>query len=308
MVEVLDRKVKSTDGVHTLYGKVYMPQAEPKGIFQIVHGMAEHIGRYESIMTQLAEDGWLVIGHNHIGHAYTSEKEEYGYFGPKNDYKVLVDDVNQFYNSVVQYYPGKKHFLMGHSMGSFIARLTASTYPETIDALIIMGTGGKNPASGAGLAVSSLISFFTGKKHVSKFIENMAFGAYNKRTENRTSLDWLTRDKDIVDRDLKDETTNYPFTVSGMHELVRMNRDCNLNSWYEGMDKEMPIYIISGTEDPVGDYGKGPKEVYEKLKQYGYQDVTLDLREGDRHEVLNELDKEQVSKDLIKWADSKVFI
>ena len=305
-IEVLERRVPSTDGIHQLYGKVYVPENEPKGIFQIVHGMSEHIGRYDLFMNQLAEDGWLVIGNNHVGHAYTSEKEEYGYFGPENGADLVVNDVNEFYKSVLQYYPGKKHILMGHSMGSFIARLVAAKFPETIDALIIMGTGGKNPVAGAGLAVSSTIGFFCGKKHVSPMISNMAFGKYNERTENRTAWDWCTRDNELLDQHLSEEIANFPFTVSGMHELIKMNRDCNLDSWYEKVNKDMPIYVISGTEDPVGDYGKGPKEVADKLKNAGCKDVILDLREGDRHEVLNELDREQVSADLIKWANSKI--
>ena len=303
-IEIIEKKVPSTDGRHMLYGKVYVPSTEPKGLFQIVHGMAEHIGRYDSFMKKLAEDGWLVFGSNHVGHAYTSEKDEYGYFGPGDGEKLVVDDVNEFYKSVSRYYPGKKHVLMGHSMGSFIARLTAEKYPESMDALIIMGTGGKNPACGAGLAVSSIIGFFKGKKHVSKLLIKMAFGKYNDRTENQTHMDWCTRDREILNRNISEEIANFPFTVSGMHELVKMNRDCNLEKWYNAMRKDMPIYIISGTEDPVGDYGKGPKEVYDKLKKAGCKDVTLDMREGDRHEVLNEFDREKVSEDLIKWADS----
>ena len=145
-------RVISSDNDHELFGIVYLPEDEPRGIFQIVHGMIEHIGRYDRFMTFLANEGYIACGHDHLGHGKTVKNEsEYGFIADKNGYQRLVDDVEIFGSAVREKY-GRTlpYYLMGHSMGSFIARLTAEQY-DSHDKLIIMGTGGPNPAAGPGL-------------------------------------------------------------------------------------------------------------------------------------------------------------
>lgn len=299
-------EVPSTDNIHTLKGIIFIPEGEIKGILHIVHGMCEYIERYTHIFSATAENGYICCGYDNLGHGKTARyDDELGFIAPRNGWKYLVNDVEAFEKAVKKMYPGKPLYLMGHSMGSFIARLAAESYPETAGKLIICGTGGpKQTASVFGLLLTDILGLIKGKKHRSGFINAVAFGSYNRRFEPLSKYEWITSDREIIAKYGQDKYCNFIFTVSAMHDLVKLNFLSNRRRWFVNIKKSLPVLIISGTDDPVGNYGKGVKAVYRKLKATGQKGVTLKLYEGCRHEIHNDTCKNEVISDILAFLNS----
>lgn len=301
-MEIVERRVLSSDGVHELIGKVYIPEGEPIGLFQVVHGMIEHIGRrgYDLFMREIAEKGFVVFGYDHLGHGKTAEADgSHGYIAKKDGWKLLIDDVAVFGNAMKKEFGAAlPYILMGHSMGSFIVRLTAQYHPGLCDKLIIMGTGGPNPAAGVGLALIGLLKLFKGDKGYSNLIDGIAFGSYNKRFADENDIkSWLTKDKETRSEYKTDPFCSFRFTLSAMGDLIRLNRNCNSKKWASSLRKDLPILLVSGCEDPVGDYGKGVTKVYEMLKNAG-ANADMKLYPDCRHEILNDTCRSDVMADI----------
>ena len=301
--EIKDFCVTSSDKIHTLNGKLYIPKGEIKGLFHLVHGMTEHIGRYNSFFEVLAEKGYLCLAYDHLGHGNTAlNDDELGFIAGKNGDDYLCRDVAVFSNEVRKLYPHIPYILMGHSMGSFIVRIAAQKYIKDLDKLIICGTAGSNPAAPMGLSLTKIIGCFKGEKHRSNFIQNMAFGSYNKRFEGNTPYEWLTKDESIKEKYAKDRFCTFTFTVSAMGDLMRLIMKCNSNKWYKGLDKKLPILLIAGEDDPVGNYGKGVKSVYDKLISTKHN-AKLKLYPDCRHEILNDSCKGEVTEDILAYLN-----
>lgn len=297
------RTVLSSDGVHILKGIVYEPQCDIRGIFHIVHGMTEYIKRYDPLMSLLAKAGFVCFGFDNLGHGGTAENDnELGFIAHKDGWKRLVEDVKIFADTVRMEYPDMPYILMGHSMGSFIARLNAEKYGDIIDKLIICGTGGPNPAAPLGLILTDAVKLFKGEKSISPFLENMVFGAYNNGFEGRTKFDWLTNDTEVIDKYLQDKYCTFHFTVSALHDLVKLNYMCNKKSWFKNIRCDLPILLVAGAEDPVGGHGKGVKAVYKKLLESGHKDVLLKLYKDCRHEIHNDICRNESAKDILTFA------
>ena len=303
-VEVKERAFPSTDGIHTLKGKMYIPEGQPKGIFHLVHGMTEHIGRYDAFLREIAEAGYVCVAYDNLGHGNTAvDDSELGYIAKKNGWKLLAADVNAVGNAVKNEYPGLPYYLMGHSMGSFIVRLTAAKYPDLPDKLIVMGTGGPNPASGVALGLINTIGFFCGKRHISPLIEKLAFGDYNKGFGDGTNGDWLSKNPEVRRIYNADKFCNYHFTVSAMHDLVKLNREVNLSKWFKRIGKsKLPILLVSGADDPVGEHSKGVKTVNQKLVKKG-ADVRMKLYDDNRHEILNDTARDEAIADILAFIE-----
>ena len=300
-IEIKKIKVKSNDGIHFLAGVVYIPEDNIKGIYHIVHGMTEHIGRYDRIMTALAENGYVCCGYDNLGHGYTANsKDELGFIAHDRGWEILAKDVASFSDAVRNEF-GKElpYYLMGHSMGSFIARLAAERFVKP-DKLIIMGTGGPNPMANPGLILIGLIKLFYGEKHISKLIDKIAFGSYNNRFNENDGSSWLTTDIEVRKKYWKDEFCSFKFTVSAMGDLIRLIKYSNSSSWFNNISPSMPILLVSGDEDPVGDYGKGILTVYERLIKLG-KDARYILYKGARHEILNDFCYDDVKNDILKF-------
>ena len=293
--------VMSTDGIHTLKGVAYIPQGEIRGVFHLVHGMREYIGRYEHFLPFFAENGFVCVGYDHLGHGRTANEGEHGFIAEKGGYKYLVDDVNQFAEHVKSEYPDVPYILMGHSMGSFIVRLAAAKYIGLADKLIICGTAGSNPAAAAGILLAKLIKAVKGARAYSPFIEKMAFGSYNKYFKEDSPYAWLTKSTEIMEKYADDKFCHYHFTVSALADLITLTHNCNLGTWYIDMPKNLPVLLVSGSEDPVGNYGRGVREVYDKLIKNGQKNVTLHLYENCRHEIHNDTCAEQSRNDILEF-------
>ena len=295
------KKVPSTDGKHELYGRVYLPQGEIKGLFHVVHGMTEHMERYESFMKEMAAEGYICFGYDHLGHGRTAnDRSELGYIAKKGGWKLLVDDVTAFGNAMrAEYGENLPYILMGHSMGSFIVRL-ASVMGRSPDKLIVMGTGGPNPLAGAGLFLVAILKRLGKAKEISALIHKLAFGAYNKRFKGDGSRGWLTSDAGIREKYANDPLCNFHFTVSAMGDLINLTKRSNSGKWFKQVKKDMPVLLVAGKDDPVGNYGKGVRVVFNKLKKQGSL-VEIRLYDG-RHEILNDTCKATVVADIKKFA------
>ncbi|MEE1239571.1 MAG: alpha/beta fold hydrolase [Acutalibacteraceae bacterium] len=300
--EIKSIEVQSTDNIHTLKGLIYIPDGEIRGIFHLVHGMCEYIGRYAHVFSALAKDGYVCCGYDNLGHGETARDEnELGFIAHRDGWKYLVKDVKAFEDAVRKIYPDIPLYLMGHSMGSFIARIAAENYGDEIEKFIICGTGGPNHAAPFGLIATDIMRFLFGEKHRSNFVNSLAFGAYNKRFDGDSEFEWITTDREIITKYESDKYCNFKFTVSAMHDLIKLNALCNRKAWYNNIRKSLPVLLISGSDDPVGAYGKGVTKVYEKLKTAGVNDVTLRLYSGCRHEIHNDSCKETVISDILKF-------
>ena len=304
-VSIKEFKVKSSDGVHNLAGVVYEPEIEAKGYFHIVHGMTEHIGRYDRFMRDMAEQGYICFGYDHLGHGYTANDDsELGYIAKKDGWDLLCRDVKVFSDAVIaEYGNDKPYILMGHSMGSFVVRVATEKYVNP-DKLIIMGTAGPNPAAGAGLALISVIKLFRGDRHFSKFIDKLSFGSYNDRFGGGSENDpkpWLTNDAAIREKYYADKFCTFNFSVSAMGDLITLIKTCNRKDWYKNLSKSTPILLVSGEDDPVGGYGKGVQTVADGLKEQGIETKCI-LYPKARHEILNDFTYDEVKGDIIDFA------
>ena len=298
-------KVKSSTGITELFVQSVSPadDAAVVGIIQIVHGMAEHTDRYLDAAKYLCDQGFAVYMHEHAGHGRSVRTDEdLGYFGEKDGNERLVDDVKAVAQLAKGRYPGKKLIIWGHSMGSFITRRFAAKYPGVADAYVICGTSGANPAAALGALIADAIGKIKGSHYHSKFINNLAFGAYNKKFNGNTGFEWLSVNEDNVRKYVADDKCGYLFTAYGYRDLFKLLGSVSGKDWYEAVPKDVPIYLISGDMDPVGNYGKGVTEVYNKLKESGHTDVAIKLYPGLRHEIHNEKSNAEVYGDIAAFA------
>ncbi len=283
---------------------------EPKAIIQIVHGMAEHIMRYDTFARWLNTKGVMAVGHSHLGHGTTADSEkELGYFAKKNGWQHLVEDVDNVRKEISKRYPGIPYYILGHSMGSFVTRTYICTEKaEGLKGVIISGTGNL-PGAVAGMLkkMASFIGFFCGKKHRSKLINSLSFGSYNKAFKPAdTPYDWLTKDENVVRKYIADGRCGFIFTCSAYKDLATGLKFIRKKKNLRKMNKDLPVLFIAGDKDPVGAQGKAVKEVYSMFEKHGMKDIDIELYENDRHEVLNETDKENVFERCLKFVEEKI--
>lgn len=299
----------SSDGKNTVFATVYAPKnGEVRGVVQLSHGMIDYVGRYEALADFLTGVGFVFAGNEHLGHGRTAASaSDFGFFADKNGYKLVIKDLLSMNELLHNEYPDVPLVLFGHSMGSFLARLYANEYPETISALVIHGTGGKNPAAPMGKALVSLLSCFFGNRHRSKLINSIAFGSYNKKYDKSEGHNaWLTRDLSRVATRDTDPYTSFFFTLSGYYDLFTMLERCNSKEWFKNYKKSLPTLVMSGLMDPVGDYGRGVMYVYNGLKAQGVENLSLKTYEGARHELFNEYNMNEVFSDLLLFLEEAV--
>ena len=302
-------KVPSSDGKNTLAGIVFLPpeNVPVKGLFQVVHGMCEHIGRYVRFMTDAAAEGMICFGFDNLGHGKTAKKEDLGFIAEKDGWDLLAKDIAATSSAVREKY-GKgenlPYFLLGHSMGSFIVRLAAERY-VTPDRLIAIGTGGRIPASGAIIAFLGANSAVFGKRHHSKVADKAAFSSYNKRFGGATPEDpgkWLTTLPEERIKNYNDESCRVKFTVSAMGDLMKLIKKTNSREWFANIAKRnIPVLLASGEDDPVGNYGSGVREVEKRLREAG-TDVRCVIYPKARHEILNDFTYSEAKAEILGFC------
>ena len=299
----------SRDEGSKLHAVRWMPESEnPVGVLQIVHGMAEHVDRYEDFASFMCERGFIVTAEDHLGHGKSVKDGKPGYFCKQDPATVVVRDVHRLKKITQEKFPGIPYYILGHSMGSFILRNYLFRYGKGIDGAIVMGTGMQPKFLVLSLKFMAGCACLFGKSaKPCNFINVASFGSYLKKIENpRTVYDWLCKDEAIVDKYVADPLCGFTFPGNGfktMGELLwRLHKSSNLSK----MPVTLRVLITSGASDPVGDYGAGPKKVYDSFIAEGMQHVDLKLYEGDRHEILNELDHAQVYEDIYQWITKKM--
>ena len=299
----------SVSGLSEIFARAWIPSENLKAAFQISHGMAEHGERYEEFAASLCEKGFAVFLADHIGHGKSVKSDDdLGFFG-KNGWNTFVEDQRALTNIIKKDYPDLPIIFFGHSMGSFIAREYIARYgkDEKIKGAIICGTSGKNPASGIAIGLAGAIGKLKGERFRSKFIDSLAFGAYNNKINPaRTNFDWLTHENEIVDKYIADKYCGFMFTAAGYKDLFTILTKVSGKDWFGRVYNDLPLFVIAGKEDPVGQYGEGVKQVYNDLKAAGSKDITLKLYDGMRHEIHNEIERKSVYDDIGNWALSKL--
>lgn len=294
----------SSDGVSRIHAVEWSPEGEIAGVLQISHGVAEYALRYAPFAEFLCEHGFLVVANDHLGHGLSAAPDaETLYFGPQDGWQHIVDDLYSLRCRTKELHPDVPYFLMGHSMGSFLARTYLIRYPGTVDAAIIMGTGHQSPLLvSAGRAVAKASAKKHGLAAHSPAVESLAFGAYNKPfAPNRTAYDWLSVSEHNVDAYLADPLCGGKPSVGLFYEMLGGIRFISKSENLAKMNLSTPVLFISGDKDPVGEMGKGVKRAYESFRRAGVRDAELKLYTGLRHEILNEDCRAVVYRDLWDW-------
>lgn len=287
----------------------WIPEGDVKAVLQISHGMVEYIARYHDFAAFMADNGFYVTGNDHLGHGESVvNDEDHGFFGDPNGNGWVIRDMHKLREMATGKYPDRPYFMLGHSMGSFLLRQYLTKYGDGLDGAIIMGTG-QQPAGvlRIGKMLCKSIAAFKGWRHRSSMINNIAFGSYNKAFEPaRTPVDWLTKDESIVDKYIADPWCTFMFTVNAYYQMFNGIERAQNPANIAKIPKNLPVLFVSGQDDPVGAQGKGVEEVYASYQKAGIQNLTKKLYQGDRHEILNELDRETVYRDLLDWIEQQM--
>lgn len=294
----------SKDGKTNIHAVKWLPNGNPRGVVQIIHGMTEYAERYAPFAEYLASNGYIVCAEDHAGHGKTAKKlDDLGWFNDELSLDIVISDIRTLTEIVSAEAVGLPYFIMGHSMGSFFCRKYISQYGDNLAGAIIMGTGFKGSAlMNTALLMTRLNAAFKGWRNRSKFIKSLALGPYNKKFKSENNpRSWLSLDRENTDRYGADPLCNYSFTDNGYYILFSSIKSACSKKTIEAVPKDLPVYFVAGSNDPVGDYGKGVTKAYEKFKKAGVKNVDITFYKNARHEILNDFCQAQVRADLLKF-------
>lgn len=300
---------QSSTGRTSIHALKCVPDGKPRAVVQIAHGIAEHIDRYRPFMEFLADNGFVAAGNDHLGHGKSIRvPEEQGFFAEKDGWWRVVDDMDKLHDIMSNEYPELPYVLFGHSMGSFLTRTYLIKHPDKYDGVILSGTGHQSPALVlGGNAAASIMAKLNGAMGDGAKLDSLAFGSYLSKIENpRTKFDWLSRDAEQVDKYIADPLCGFVGKIGLYRDMMQGIKFITDKKNIAQMNKEKPVYFMSGDGDPVGDYGKGVERAYKAFCDAGLHDVFMRLYPGGRHEMLNETNKEQVYQDILNWLNEKI--
>ena len=300
---------QSSTGRTSIHALKCVPDGKPRAVVQIAHGIAEHIDRYRLFMEFLADNGFVAAGNDHLGHGKSIRvPEEQGFFAEKDGWWRVVDDMDKLHDIMSNEYPELPYLLFGHSMGSFLTRTYLIKHPDKYDGVILSGTGHQSPALVlGGNAAASVMAKLNGAMGDGAKLDSLAFGTYLNKIENpHTKFDWLSRDTEQVDKYIADPLCGFVGKIGLYRDMMQGIKFITDKKNIAQMNKEKPVYFMSGDGDPVGDYGKGVERAYKAFCDAGLHDVFMRLYPGGRHEMLNETNKEQVYQDILNWLNEKI--
>ena len=278
-------------GAIALPAVIWQPEQEIKAVLQITHGMTEHMGRYESLAADLCSRGIAVAGFDLRGHGKNPGNPEIASFG-EGGWTASIDDMRLFFTELRSRFPGVPHFMLGFSLGSFLLREYLTKYPSEgeLAGAIIAGTGHQ-----PGWILSVMMAIVKGEFKKAGFdgttdlIKQLSFGTYNQKVKpNRTEADWLCSDTKALDEYLVDPLVRKNISAGLFWELLGSMKRSGSAFEYDGWNTSLPILLISGQDDPVGDAGKGVRTIYNRMKKAGMENVTLKLLPNARHDVFHE--------------------
>ena len=297
---------KDAEGVEIFVYR-WLPESnvKPKGVVEIVHGMAEHAQRYVRFAKALTNDGYIVYAPDLRGHGRTAGLlENVGYWG-RNGFNKTVIDLKQLRLIIGKEQPGLPIFMFGHSLGAFLAQAYISHHGETLKGAILSGPSGKQALATLGIVVSAIQSFLFGPKSRSRLMYKLSFGTYNSFFKpNRTGCDWLSRDEAEVDKYVDDPYCGGVFTTGFYYDLMCGLKFIHLDRVLRKIPHDLPIYVFGGSLDPVGEQSKGLLQLVNIYKELGIKDLQYKLYPEGRHESLNEINRDEVSQDVINWLNS----
>lgn len=298
----------SADGHSRAHGILWMPDGKIRGVLQLIHGMVEYIDRYDEFAAYMNTQGFVVIGHDHLGHGATAaSKEDFGYFGEEKGMLYLLKDI--YYVSRLAKRKAEEwkvpFFILGHSMGSLLLRRYITIWGDVPDGVILMGTA-QYPSWMAklGSLLACGIDEVKGADYRSKLLYALTNGSYEMKFGNKKRPgSWLTRDEAKAEAYEEHEWCGFRFTASAYHELFRLMKDLADQKDFDKIPRNLPVLMLSGMEDPVGGFTKGVLEVYNVFTAMGMEDVDIRFYLDDRHELLNELDRALVFDDIRDWLE-----
>ncbi|WP_352400984.1 alpha/beta hydrolase [Anaerotignum sp.] len=296
--------IPSTDKKHQLHVISWQGDGPIVASLQIVHGMVEFVDRYHEFATFLCQNHIAVIGHDHLGHGLsTSWDEDLGFFHESQGRNLLIQDMYQVTKEVKRRFPNVPNFILGHSMGSFCTRKYLTFFGHELQGAILVGTGDP-PISltriGKDLAI--LLEKKHGSHYRSRILDKLSFYGYLRHIENpKTVKDWISRDEEIVSTYVSHKYCSFLFTVSAFKDLFSIISYDTKKIRFDLIPRSLPILFTSGDMDPVGNWGKAPKSLYDMYLSEGFEDVTLKLYPQARHEIINELNRQEVYEDISTW-------
>lgn len=302
---------RSSDGKTQIRALTWEPEKNPgiapAGIVQIVHGMSEHVERYDEFARYLVSRGYIVCANDHIGHGESvADPSEWGCLPSVGGKEVLINDVHELRKTVASRYARQTPYIMfGHSMGSFIVRAYLARFAEGLAAAVICGTG-QQPLllSKFGNLVARRIAASKGDAYKSTFLDGLGAGSFAKKIDNpRTEFDWISTDDAVVDAYIADESCGVMFSAGGYATLTDLTGEVVTAAAAGAVPADLPLLFIAGALDPVGDMGKGVERAVEQYRRAGVETVDLKLYEGMRHEILNEPGRAEVYADVADWID-----
>ncbi len=297
--------VTTPDGT-ALFTHRWLPDGDPRAVVQVLHGMAEHSARYTRLAEALTGAGFAVYAHDHRGHGRTGGDDDHGYLADEGGWPWLVRDARSVTELATGEHPGLPVFLVGHSMGSVVAREYVIGGSDDLAGLVLSGSLADPGVLGlAGIGVARLEARLRGRRHTSGLLNTLSFGQYNAAFKpNRTEFDWLSRDEAEVDAYVADLRCGQVFTTGYWTDFLPGIRAVNDPSRIARVRPDLPILLLAGDKDPVGGGGKGPRSAREQYAKAGVHDVTCTLYPGARHEIFNETNRDQVTADLVAWLEA----
>lgn len=280
---------------------------EPKAAILLLHGMQEHSGRYKEFAKYLNQQGYALISYDHMGHGHTAKsKAEMGFFRKNKPDKLLISEAKQMAYFMQSQFPKAPLILMGHSMGSFIARLLLKEIDDIFSGAIIMGTGASNPAAALFRPILYLANIFAPRKR-SRWLNNLFTEINNSKFKDEKPNDgtnWLSANLANRQAFQADELCGVDFSNNAFFGLLSLNVKATKTNWADNLPKQMPLLFVSGSEDPIGNFGKGVEKTVKNLQTKGFTEVAVHLFPHMRHEILNEVDRQSVYDIIIDWLDN----
>lgn len=297
-------------GAGKIHGCRWTPEGEPRGICQIVHGIAEYVERYENFAEYLNSLGFLVIAEDHMGHGQSVNGGGIrGYF--HGGWFTAVEDTYQLLKDTRAEYPQLPYVLFGHSMGSFMTRTLLITHPDSgISAAVLCGTGWlPDPSLPVAEKILEKVCSKRDTTGPSPLLQKLMFKGYNRKVEHpRTAYDWLTRDNQVVDAYIANPLCGFIVSAGLVRDLLSGVQFIQKEKELEKMEKSLPVLFLAGGDDPVGSYGKGVRQAAEAFRKAGMTDVTEKIYPLCRHEVLNEINREEIFWDTAAWICEKTGV
>lgn len=291
---------RSANHKNRIHYYIFEPEADIRAIIQLTHGWRDYIERNEDFIKFFTDHGIMVCGCDFIGHGRSSDEEKRGHFDEVNGWSYLVKDVKKLATYIQKEYPDVPFFLYGHGMGSLVARLCCLGN-FGLDGVILAGTSGKQRFCRRSILLTAFLRRFKGFNHRSKHLESLIYKKLNRKyRREKDCFSWYSEDPVLRERFSSDERCQFTFTISAYENIFKMLGLVSTPKWYRSVNENLPILLLSGEEDPIGDYGKGVEQVYEYLHKSDHM-VEMNLYPGVRHELQSDEKNQEIFSDILDF-------